>query len=77
MHFHMEIEKLYFIDKVKIASTPFRNYSQKPATFLSNFRQFCPKVQQMGACPLNAWVVLVSPTVNKDNNYCCTLFAYI
>ena len=41
MHFHMEIEKLYFIDKVKIASTPFRNSSQKPATFLSNFRQFC------------------------------------
>ena len=26
----MEIEKLYFINKVKIASTPFRNSSQNP-----------------------------------------------
>ena len=31
MHFHMEIEKLYYIDKVKIASTPFRNSTQKPS----------------------------------------------
>ena len=30
----MEIEKLYFIDKVKIASTPLRNSAQKPVTFL-------------------------------------------
>ena len=34
MHFHMEIEKLYFIDKVKIASTPLKNSTQKPVTFL-------------------------------------------
>ena len=30
----MEIEKLYFIDKVKIASTPLKNSTQKPVTFL-------------------------------------------
>ena len=37
----MEIEKLYYIDKVKIASTPFRNSTQKTVAFLSNFRQYC------------------------------------
>ena len=29
MHFHMEIEKIYYIDKVKIASTPFRDSTKK------------------------------------------------
>ena len=37
MHFHMEIEKLYFIDKVKIASTPFGNSSQKNRRILIQF----------------------------------------
>ena len=30
MHFHMEIEKLYFIDKVKIASTPLEILRKNP-----------------------------------------------